>query len=134
MRKKVVLLIKISFAIMFSILIYFWRGNAMEKLGKEYFYEPKFIIDAISVVGFLYFFLGLLIFVSQKGAFDAGVYGIKKMLQALRVLGEINVEETYFDYVRAREEREKIDYYSFLFIGLIMIAISFILIYFYGLY
>lgn len=126
--------IKLLVAVVFSLLVYFLRGNAMEKLGIVYFYKPIYIIDAISVVGFIYLFFGLLIFVSQQGVFDAATYGLKKLFKAIRIFGDINIEDSYFDYVRAKEEKGKIDFFAFIVIGIVMVAIGFILTFIYDLY
>ena len=80
------------------------------------------LCDSFFVVGFLITAIGLLIFVSNEGAFDPIVYGMRSFINIFKKR-EKRKMETYYDFRTARSAHK----FSFLFLvicGVVLLAVS----------
>ena len=80
--------------------------------------------DAFTVPGLLCVFFGLIIWLSNEGAFNGVGYVMKYAVQSLIFLGRRGTVEKYGDYVE-KQQKKKSKGYSFLFVvGGVFLAVS----------
>lgn len=80
------------------------------------------LCDSFFAVGILVSSVGSLIFVSNEGAFDPLIYGVRSFINIFRKRNKRKME-TYYDFRMARAEHK----FPFLFIllcGMILLAVS----------
>ena len=98
--------------------------------------EPKLIFhilcDGFFVVGVVLVCIGLLIFSSNEGTFAGLTYSVKSFIDLFRKTG-MKKYDSYYDYKAARTEK-KIPFGFLLICGLLFIAVSLVMLYFYYLY
>ena len=90
------------------------------------------LTDAFFVVGVVMTGGGLLVFSSNEGSFDMLVYGVSSFLDFFRKTSRKKYD-TFYDYRESRADKK----YSFGFLlicGLFFVAVSLVLLYFYGKY
>ena len=80
------------------------------------------LCDSFFVVGILISAVGSLIFVSNEGAFDPLVYGVRSFFNIFRKR-ENRKTQTYYDFRMARAEH-KFSFGFILIVGLIFLAVS----------
>lgn len=86
--------------------------------------------DAVSVVALMFVCVGALIWISSTGVFDMLGYALKKGAHAL-IPGRIGDPAIdFYEYKMAMKEKERHTPISILVVGLILLALSFVLIYF----
>lgn len=90
------------------------------------------LCDVFFAVGFLIFASGLLVFSSNEGTFDMLIYGTKSFLDMFRKVKKLKYD-TFYDYRSDRAEK-KMPFGFLLICGLILLAISMVMLYFYHQY
>lgn len=90
------------------------------------------LCDVFFAVGFLITASGLLVLSSNEGTFDMLIYGTKSFLDMFRKEKKLKYD-TFYDYRSARAEK-KIPFGFLLICGLLFLAISMVMYYFYRRY
>ena len=124
MKKPVKCLILVLVGVVAAILLSFTRGLLNETdLTLVY----HILTDSFTVVGTIGTGVGLLLFVSNHGAFDGISYGLKSFFGMFR---KNRVKESYYDY-RTRRGETKLKFTTLLISGLILlfIAVVFFILY-----
>ena len=90
------------------------------------------LCDVFFAVGFFITAAGLLVFSSNEGTFDMLIYGTKSFLDLFRK-DSLKKYDTFYDYRMAKSEK-KLPFAFLLICGLIFLAISLVMYYFYRQY
>lgn len=114
-------------------LVWFYvaqRNFAAQELMEKY----RILCDAFTVPGLLLLMFGLLLVISNEGAFDGIGYALSVAWKALIPGGRTKMEK-YFDYVERRRSK-KVKGIGFLFVvgGVCMAAALVFMVLFYQLY
>lgn len=95
--------------------------------------DPKTIFhilcDAFFVTGTVTTSAGLLVFSSNEGTFDMLVYGVKSFMDMFRK-NSLKKYDTFYDYRMSRAEK-KLSFGFLLICGVLFLALSFVMYYFY---
>ena len=128
MKKVLKYLIPSLLCAVVVILILVARG-AFVKSGKALMQD---LSDAFTVPGMIMLGFGLLVFVTNGGAFDMLAFGCIKLFDLFkRDLTKVKYR-TFYDYRRAQEEKQH-TYIHFVIVGagFVLLAIIFLMVYFY---
>ena len=90
------------------------------------------LCDAFFVSGTLITSAGLLVFSTNEGTFDMLVYGVQSFIGLFR-RDYVKKYETFYDYREAHSEK-KLPFLFLILSGLVYLAISMVMYYFYTLY
>ena len=90
------------------------------------------LCDAFFAVGIVIECVGLLIFSSNEGTFDMIVYGVSSFVDMFKK-ERTKKYETFYDY-RASRQDKKIKFGYLLIVGLLFLAVSGVMLYFYHQY
>lgn len=90
------------------------------------------LTDTFFVVGTVTTSAGLLVFSSNEGTFDMLVYGMKTFVGMFRK-NSIRKYDTFYDY-RAAKQENKLPFGFLLICGILFLALSFLMLYFYNQY
>ena len=116
-------IIKYGITVVIGLLLTGWiavsRG-LLEQVEPVKIYH--ILCDSFFVVGVLIAAVGALIFVSNEGAFDPLVYGLRSFFDIFKKR-EKRKTQTYYDFRMARAEH-KFSFGFILIVGLIFLAIS----------
>ena len=115
--------IVITIGVIFGLMLYFLQYKGTEKTMLQYW------ADVISVTGAVSVLLWLFALVASYGAFDMIVYGTRKMFNAIfRKNPRSGLPRTYTEYVESKHEKERNNYWPFLFISLGILVVGIILL------
>lgn len=90
----------------------------------------KYLVDSFFTVGVVAIGFGLLVVVSNWGAFDFIIYGVYRFVTLFKKNHKDVKYQTYYDYHIARAEKEKAEFVYLVIVGAVFIAASLILLYF----
>lgn len=108
---------------------------AMILLSKDFFAQTEpvnifhILCDAFFAVGVLLTGAGLLVFSANEGTFDMLVYGVKTFVGMFRK-NSAKKYDSFYDYRESRADR-KLSFGFIVITGLIFLAVSFLMYYFY---
>ena len=88
------------------------------------------LVDGFFISGILCTCLGAFTFVSNEGAFDFIIYGLKRFFSLFRRKPGQMKYNTYYDYQIAKAEKPKAEFLFLLIVGFAFIGISLILLYY----
>lgn len=94
--------------------------------GKETLYQGSYFVDAFSISGFFLLIGTGFVYVNTHGVFDIVVYGVKKIIYAVKKKPD-DFPNSYFEYNDMRKERDKIILWPAVVVGLIYIIIGLII-------
>ena len=115
--------IVITIGVIFALLLYFFQYKGTEKSALQYW------ADVISVTGAVSVLVWLFVLVTSLGAFDMIIYGTRKMFNAIfRRNPRSGLPRTYTEYVESKHEKERNNYWPFLFISLGILVVGIILL------
>lgn len=117
MKKPIKCLIIVLLGIVAALLLSFTRGILNETDPTSVYHN---LCDSFTVVGTIGTGLGLLLFVSNHGAFDGISYGFKSFFGMFR---KNRVKESYYDY-RTRRGETKLKFTTLLISGLILLVVA----------
>lgn len=100
-----------------------WSRDILEQTALVNIFH--ILCDSFFVVGVVLAGFGALVFVSNEGAFDGIVYGVRSFAQIFRK-AEKRIQESYFDF-RSRRAQTKFGFAFILICGLILIAVSLVM-------
>lgn len=126
MKKALKYLIPFLLCAVAVILILVWRG-AFARSGKGLIID---LCDAFSVPGAVMLGIGLLVFVTNGGAFDMLAFGVIKLFDLFkRDLTKVKYR-TFYDYREAQHEKNR-SFLNLLIVGggFLLVGIVFLLIY-----
>lgn len=86
------------------------------------------LVDAFFIVGIICASFGAFVFVSNEGAFDFFVYGIRRFFSLFLKDHNKVKYKTYYDYHIAKAERPKADFLYMVLVGVLFIVVSLILL------
>ena len=89
-----------------------------------------YLVDAFFAVGILCLGFGLLVAVTNWGAFEMIVYGFMRFISLFKKDPKNVKYPTFYDYHVARAEKEKMSYLYFILIGILYTGVSLLLLYF----
>ena len=113
----------ITIGVIFALLLYFFQYKGTEKTALQYW------ADVISVTGAVSVLVWLFVLITNLGAFDMIVYGTRKMFNAIfRRNPRSGLPRTYTEYVESKHEKERNNYWPFLFISLGILVVGIILL------
>lgn len=116
--------IKIGIALILTIIIYRFLDGVVSKQLQ--------LVDALSVTGMIYVFVGIFIMASNENIFASVSYFGKKLVNAFRKIPG-RVAPTYYDYLVERAEEEKFKASPYFIIGFGFIVVAFIFMFYYKL-
>lgn len=122
--KKYLITLLIGFA---AVALIIWSKDIFSQSAPVDVFH--ILCDAFFAVGFLIFAAGLLVFSSNEGTFDMLVYGVKTFVDMFRK-NSLRKYDTFYDY-RASRADKKIQFGFLLICGLLFLAISMVMYYFY---
>lgn len=127
--KKKILEYSISFAAcaIVSFIVIAIRGAFITKETKEVL---KYIIDTLFVVGALCSSFGVLVFLTDAGAFDFIAYGFMRFFSLFKKDPNKVKHKTYYDFQVARAEKPKAEFLYLVLVGLLYIGASLIVLIF----
>lgn len=114
-----------------GLLAYFYvsqRDFAAAELMEKY----RILCDAFTIPGMMMILIGLLIAVSNEGAFDGLLYAVTYAAKALIPFGRQNGHEKYADYVERKREK-RVSGYGFMFISgavFMVVAMVFLILFY----
>lgn len=115
--------IVVTIGVIFALLLYFFQYKGTEKSALQYW------ADVISVTGAVSVLVWLFVLVTSLGAFDMIIYGTRKMFNAIfRRNPRSGLPRTYTEYVESKHEKERNNYWPFLFISLGILVVGIILL------
>lgn len=115
--------IVITIGVIFALLLYFFQYKGTEKTALQYW------ADVVSVTGAVSVLVWLFVLLTSLGAFDMIVYGTRKMFNAIfRKNPRSGLPRTYTEYVESKHEKERNNYWPFLFISLGILVVGIILL------
>lgn len=126
MKKVLKYLIPFLLCAIATILILVWRG-AFVRSGKGLIID---LCDAFSVPGAVMLGVGLLVFVTNGGAFDMLAFGVIKLFDLFkRDLTKVKYR-TFYDYREAQKEKNR-TFVNLLIVGggFLLVGIVFLLVY-----
>lgn len=127
---------KYILAFFFGGLLAWFYISARDFSSAELIEKYRMLCDAFTIPGLLMLMMGLLLAISNEGAFDGITYALTFAVRALIPFGRNrNDNEKYYDYVE-RKRAKRVHGYGFLFIvgGIFMAVAAVFLILFYRLY
>jgi len=85
--------------------------------------------DAFGVSGLFCFSLWMLVWLSDEGAFDMIVYGVRKVFNVTfqHMMLNSSLPDSYVDYVAMRRAKKHNRHYPFFFVSLLFFAIGLVL-------
>lgn len=99
-----------------------WQNGACSRLSD--------LADSFFVSGFVLFGAGMLVFLTNGGAFDALAFGFVKLIDSFRKNVRNTKYQTYYDYANEKKSEQR----SFLHIVLVGIGFIAVAVVFYFLY
>ena len=126
--KKKILQYSITFGVcaIISFIVLVIRGVFSTRDTKELM---RYFTDTFFAVGVLCACFGLLIMVSNGGAFEMLVYGVSRFFSLFKKNPNKVKYVTFYDYHVARAEKEKPQFLYFIIVGAIYVGISLIFLY-----
>ena len=90
----------------------------------------RMLADATTSPGLLFIMVGALVWASSLGAVDGLAYALRRFFRAFVPGGSLKKDETYYDFVQKRREKEKKSAgYGFLFVtGAVFMVASLVFI------
>lgn len=120
MKKTIKCLIVVLVGIVFAFLVSVGLGLFKETETSRIYHV---LCDGFTVVGTVFTGFGLLLFVSNEGAFDGLGYALKSFFGMFR---RTHVRESYYDY-RTRRGSKKMSFTTLLISGLVILLIAIVL-------
>ncbi len=123
-------LVQTVVAVILSIVIMGFRGAFNAELSQSD--RVKGVCDGFSITAMMYICLGILMWVSTTGFFDIFSYAFRKGAHAIIPgMGFDNSLNTYYDYKQDKiEKRNSKPMYSTLVIGIFLLIISGVLVFY----
>ena len=117
------LLIKYGCSIGICLALSLWRIFSQDVLALELQEQYRVIGDSFFLHGFLCFASGLMLWLSQEGAFDGIGYVLSYAWHAI-LPGSLNKRESYKDYLARQREKDRIGFGFLIITGLLFILVS----------
>ena len=89
----------------------------------------QYLVDAFFAVGVICLGFGLLVAVTNWGAFEIIVYGFMRFISLFKKDPTDVKYPTFYDYHVARAEKEKMSFLYFILVGSFYVIVSLILLY-----
>lgn len=126
MKRK---LLEYGFTVLFGVIVTFlllWSKGIFSPVETKMLLQ--YWIDSLFVSGVIILCAGLIIVVSDGGAFDFLVYGVYRFFSIFRSKPNDVKYKTYYDYSVARAEKEKHSFLYLVIVGSIFIIASLIVL------
>lgn len=115
-KNKLDICITFSIAFLITFLVFLYENSV--GFGPE-FTALRALCDGSFVSSVCLIFTGLMIFISNRGGFLIFSYALKKIRRNKDIQ-----KETYYDYVKEKEQKEKASCLHFFIIGFFFLVLS----------
>lgn len=117
------LLIKYGCSIGFCLVMSLWHMFNNDILSLELKEQLRVIGDGFFLYGFLCLASGMMLWLSQEGAFDGIGYVLSYAWHAI-LPGSLNKRESYKDYLARQREKKRIGFGFMIITGVLFVLIS----------